>query len=42
MFCFRKHIVDFLSSKRISNDGILPKYYVENDHEEFYMAKEEK
>ena len=44
----KTYIVDFLSGKRVPNDGILPKYYVENDHapiishEDFFRVKEEK
>ncbi|OUQ55662.1 hypothetical protein B5E58_11945 [Tyzzerella sp. An114] len=41
-------IVDFLSGKRGTNDGVLPKYYVQEDYEpiisreDFYRVKEEK
>lgn len=44
----KTYTVDYLSGKRVANDGVLPKYYVENDHkpiisrEDFYMVKEEK
>ena len=44
----KTYIVDFLSGKRAPNNGILPKYYVENDHapiishEDFFRVKEEK
>ena len=29
----KTYIVDFLSGKRAPNDGILPKYYMKDDHE---------
>jgi len=29
----RPYTVDFLSKKRVRNSGIVPQYYVENDHE---------
>lgn len=44
----KTYIVDFLSGKRAINDGVLPKYYVQDDHEpiisheDFYRAREEK
>lgn len=44
----KTYTVDYLSGKRVANDGVLSKYYVENDHEpiisreDFYRVKEEK
>lgn len=29
----KTYTVDYLSKKRIKNNGIMPQYYVENDHE---------
>ena len=29
----KTHTVDFLTKKRVKNDGIVPQYYVENSHE---------
>ena len=48
MLSQKTYMVDYLSGKRVANDGVLPKYYVENDHEsiisreDFYRVKEEK
>lgn len=42
----KTYTVDFLSQKRVKNNGIVPQYYVENDHEpiiprELYMQVQE-
>lgn len=29
----KAYTVDFLAKKRVKNNGIVPKYYVENNHE---------
>lgn len=29
----KTHTVDFLTKKRVKNNGIVPQYYVENSHE---------
>ncbi len=29
----KTYTVDFLSKKRVNNDGVVPQYYVENNHE---------
>lgn len=44
----KTYIVDFLSKKRVKNQGIVPQYYIEDNHEAiiprelFYRAQEEK
>jgi len=42
----KTYTVDFLSKKRVKNDGIVPQYYVENNHEaiiprDLYMQVQE-
>ncbi len=44
----KTYTVDFLSKKRLKNDGIVPQYYIEDNHEAiipkelFYKVQEEK
>lgn len=44
----KTYTVDFLSKKRVKNDGIVPKYYIEDNHEAiipkelFHKVQEEK
>lgn len=44
----KTYTIDFLSKKRVKNDGIVPQYYIEDDHEAiipkelFYQVQEEK
>ncbi|WP_341465307.1 recombinase family protein [Hathewaya proteolytica] len=44
----KTYTVDFLSKKRVKNQGIVPQYYIEDNHEAiiprelFYRAQEEK
>ena len=42
----KTYTVDFLTKKRVKNDGIVPQYYVENNHEaiiprDLYMQVQE-
>lgn len=42
----KTYTVDFLSKKRVKNNGIVPQYYVENSHEpiiprDLYMQVQE-
>lgn len=30
----KTYTVDFLTKKRVKNDGIVPQYYIEDNHEE--------
>ena len=30
----KTYTVDFLTKKRVKNNGFVPQYYVENDHED--------
>lgn len=44
----KTYTIDFLTKKRVKNDGIVPQYYIEDDHEAiipkelFYQVQEEK
>lgn len=44
----KTYTVDFLTKKKVKNNGIVPQYYIENDHEAiipkelFYRVQEEK
>lgn len=44
----KPYTIDFLTKKRVKNDGIVPQYYIEDDHEAiipkelFYQVQEEK
>ncbi len=44
----KTYTVDFLSKKRVKNQGIVPQYYIEDNHEAiiprelFYKVQEEK
>lgn len=43
---WKTYTVDFLSKKRVENNGIVPQYYVENSHEpivprDFYIQVQE-
>lgn len=44
----KNYTVDFLTKKKVMNRGIIPQYYIEDDHEAiipkelFYMVQEEK
>jgi len=44
----KTYTIDFLTKKRVKNDGIVPQYYIEDDHEAiipkelYYQVQEEK
>jgi len=44
----KSYTIDFLTKKRVANNGIVPQYYIEDDHEAiipkelFYRVQEEK
>ncbi len=44
----KTYTIDFLTKRRVKNDGIVPQYYIEDDHEAiipkelFYQVQEEK
>ncbi|WP_041272556.1 recombinase family protein [Desulfitobacterium hafniense] len=44
----KSYTIDYLNKKRVKNDGIVPQYYIEDDHEAiipkelFYRVQEEK
>jgi hypothetical protein len=35
----KTYTVDFLSKKRVPNNGIVPQYYVENSHEQIFRVR---